>query len=138
MVTRQTKKEIEKSAYRGYWAKAKDFYEMISVAFDFEQWNSVGLQSVQFAISATDALLAFYGKIRSTDQDHKAAANLLIEYVKDRETRQQANRFRNIVATKNLIQYEQRPFIRREAEQIKQQAERYFDWACRMLPDEFE
>jgi HEPN domain-containing protein len=126
-------KPIEPSIAKIYFEKAKDFYESMQTSYDNKKWNTVGLTAVHCAISLSDALLAHFGGVRNTNQDHKSAGKLLKNYIKDKSINNQEKHLTKIISKKNLIEYEGRIFIQKDAEEIKKQAERFFDWTKSLL-----
>ena len=111
MVPKRIKKRvIDKSNYRIYLQKAREFYETMHRAKDRNNWNAVGLNGVHCTISSNDALLVFYAGIRSSSQDHNVAVELLSSSVKLPEVKSKSQILRRILAKKNLIEYEDRDF----------------------------
>ena len=122
-MTRKIKtKRAEKSAYRDYFLKAKEFLQTMQMACERKSWNSVGLEAVHCVISANDALLTFFGGIRCMAEDHRDAARLLTAVLNTEN------------AKKNVVEYEGRLFSRLETEEVKLHAERFFDWVKSLLP----
>ncbi|MEE9615208.1 MAG: HEPN domain-containing protein [Thermodesulfobacteriota bacterium] len=129
-------RKVEKGVYRGYLKKADDFYRGMKVAFEGSNWNSVGLEAVHCVISANDALLAYYGGVRSVSRDHKDAARFLLDTIDTEEAGKKAKHLRAVIAKKNLVEYENRSFIQSEAEEIYRHTERFYLWVRSMLPEE--
>ena len=134
MMKRGTKK-IEKALYRDYLKKSTDFYRGMKSAMGESNWNSVGLEAVHCAISANDALLTYFGGIRSVSKDHKDAVRLMQDLFKTDDAKKNVNHLRRVIAKKNVVEYENRSFTRSEAEEIFNQAERFLDWVKLMLPE---
>lgn len=133
MVKKQMTKDINRNVAKIYFEKAKDFYAAMYESYANENWNTVGLTAVHSVISLTDALLAHYGGVRNTSQDHKSAGKLLKNYIQDVSVQQQEKHLIKIIAKKNLIEYEGRVFTKKEAEDIKKQTERFFEWGKNLL-----
>ena len=127
-------RRVEKSKYAEYFNKAQEFYNTMHVAASLKQWNSVGLQAVHCAISTADALLVFYGGARNKAEDHRQTVKLLKDFIKTENSSKYSEHFRKIIALKNLIEYEARPFRQGDAEDIMKHAERFFAWAKNILP----
>jgi len=53
-------KAVEKSDYKIYLNKAKDFYDTMFKARDAGKWTAVGLNAVHCVISCCDAMLVFH------------------------------------------------------------------------------
>jgi len=130
---RARKRVIEKSNYRIYLQKAKEFYETMHQAKDRNNWNAVGLNGVHCTISSNDALLVFYAGIRSSSQDHNVVVELLSSSVKLPEVKSKSQILRRILAKKNLIEYEDRDFTEKEALDIIKLVDRFYGWVKEKL-----
>ena len=124
---------VEKSDYKVFLKKAKDFYEIMLTARDTENWTATGLNAVHCAISSCDAVLTFHLGIRSISDDHMEAVELLLRLPSSVES-EEAGAYKRIVAKKNLIAYENRDFRQVEAIEIAKLAERFYEWAASKLP----
>ncbi|MDD4877062.1 MAG: HEPN domain-containing protein [Dehalococcoidales bacterium] len=124
---------IEPSSSRDYFIKAKEFYETMQRSYDEQLWNAVGLNAVHCAISASDALLAQVAGLRNTSQDHRLAADLLIEKVPYPQTKEYAGHLRKILGLKNVIEYERKLFTQKNAEEIVKHTERFYQWVKKSL-----
>ena len=133
MVKGSTIKSIDRSAGKIYFEKAREFYESMLWSFERGQWNTVGLTAVHCAISISDALLAHFGGVRNTSQDHQIAGRLLKDYIKDKAIQEQEKHYIRIISKKNLVEYEGRVFVKKDAEDIKIQTERFYSWARQKL-----
>ena len=134
MVPKRAKKRaIEKSNYRIYLQKAKEFYETMYQAKDRNNWNAVGLNGVHCTISSNDALLVFYAGIRPSSQDHNVAVELLSSSVKFPEVKSKSQILRRILDKKNLIEYEDRDFTQKEALDIIKLVDRFYGWVKEKL-----
>jgi len=133
MVKRLKVKPIDPNSAPNYLKKATEFYDVMEISHDEEKWNAVGLNAVHCVISASDALLAKYGSIRNTSQDHKEAADILVQTVQHPETKQYANHLRKVIGQKNIIEYEKRLFTEKDATEIIKPATRFFEWVQKML-----
>ncbi len=71
--------------------------------------------------------------IRSVDEDHMKAAELLQRLPNDIEDGE-AMTFKRIIAKKNLIAYENKEFRQTEAIETSKLAERFYRWAISKLP----
>ena len=124
---------VEKDDFKIFLKKAKDFYDIMLKACEAKNWTAVGLNAVHCAISCCDAMLTFHAGIRSVDEDHMKAVELLQRLpstVEDGE----AITFKRIIAKKNLIAYENKEFRQIEAIEISKLAERFYRWATSKLP----
>ena len=125
---------VPKHEYRQYLVKAKEFGRMMQSAIDGQEWNAAGLMAVHCAISANDAVVAFFGGKRSTSRDHVDAVKILMDCVVTKTTKQNATHLARVIAKKNVIEYESRLFTKAEARAIIDHAEKFLAWAQSMLP----
>jgi len=121
-------RKIDKEKYKIYSKKANDFYETMLQAFQENNWNSVGLEGVYCAISAADALIIHWKGIRCASGDHRDSVEFLEQNINDPKDKNYISQFRRIISKKNLIEYEDRSFTAREAEEILKRAERFLNW----------
>ncbi|OGS27586.1 MAG: hypothetical protein A2297_03640 [Elusimicrobia bacterium RIFOXYB2_FULL_48_7] len=121
-------KKIDYSKYEIYLKKAEDFYSSMFLSFTEKNWNSVGLEAVHCAISATDALLVRRKGVRSTSQDHRDLIDFMVEQINTEDARKYSNTLLRIISMKNIVEYEDRPFREKEATDILKCTERYFKW----------
>lgn len=124
---------VDRSNYKIFLKKAKDFYEIMLKARETENWTAVGLNAVHCAISCCDAMLSFHLGLRSAGDDHIQAADLLTR-LSPAVDGTEASTFKRIIAKKNLIAYECRDFRQAEAIDILKLAERFYGWASSKLP----
>lgn len=124
---------VEKSDYKIFLKKARDFHDIMLTARATENWTATGLNAVHCAISSCDAISTFHLGIRSISDDHMEAAELLQRLPSAVEGRE-ANTYKRIVAKKNLIAYENRDFRQTEAIEIAKLAERFYEWTISKLP----
>ena len=124
---------VEKSDYKIFLKKAKDFYNIMLTARDTENWTAVGLNAVHCAISCCDAMLAFHLGIRSISDDHMDAIDLL-QRIPQVHSSGESNTFKRIIAKKSIVAYENREFRQAEALDILKLVERFYNWATSNLP----
>ena len=93
------------------------------------------MNGVHCVISLIDAILIKYGGIRSVEEDHLIAVRLLNSTVGQiiKNVAQKSQTAKRIIAKKNLIEYENRDFIRSEALDMIRQVERFYTWATEHL-----
>lgn len=77
-------------------------------------------------------LVAIRG-IRSSSARHADAADLLESRVKVPGVKAATGQLKRLVAKKNLIEYEERMFRESEAKDAAKNAERFLDWAERIV-----
>jgi len=121
-------KVVERSEYRTYLKKATEFYEISYKAQEMGKWNAVGLNAVHCAISSSDALLVFYAGIRSTSEQHLAVVDLLSSSLKFPDVKSKCETLRKILVKKSIIEYEDRDFTQKEAQEILKLTERFYTW----------
>lgn len=126
-------RQIDKSEYVIYRRKAQEFYQTMFQAEKAGNWNAVGLNAVHCAISASDALLIKFAGRRSISDDHMVVIDLLSSSIKLPGVKEKASSLRRIIAEKNLIEYENRNFTRKNAQDIIKRTERFYRWAMEML-----
>ena len=129
MVKAKFTKSVDREKALNYKNIAEQFYETMQEALFNRRWNAVGLNGVHACISLTDAILANYKGIRSTDSNHVMSADLLGQVFQNEEGKKYKRRLEEILRAKNLISYEGREFSESEANKIVLSVERFFSWA---------
>lgn len=122
-----------KADARQYLAKADEFLAAMDSALAAAQWDAAGLAAIHSGISAADAVLSYRGGVRSAGQDHRAAADLLVQ-VLGTTADEGAKHLRRLVQKKTLVEYEQRRLIQSEATDLAEHARRLLKWARTQLP----
>ena len=121
--------------WKNYLIKAAQFLEAAQDAYLKKNWNAVGLNAVHSVISANDALTVYYGKMRSSSEKHSDAAGLLLRIFKNSEEAQAYSKHLLwLINRKNLVEYEERLFFAKEAEESLKHSERFLSWARLKLP----
>lgn len=128
-------KSVNESDYIIFSKKAKEFYQTMYQAEKAENWNAVGLNGVHCIISLIDAILVKHSGIRSGETDHMAVVKLLTSFLgnKINDLSQKSQSARRIIAKKNLIEYENRDFIKSEALDMIKQVRRFYEWAVKQI-----
>ena len=128
-------KTVDESDYIVYLKKAKEFYQTMYQAEKAENWNAAGLNGVHCVISLLDTILVKYAGVRSTGDDHMVVVDVLTSAVanKIKDITQKSETARRVIAKKNLIEYENRDFIKREALDMIKQVQRFYDWAIKQV-----
>jgi len=133
MTKKRKTKAVNKNQYRAFLAKAKDFAFMMDISLEEGKWNSAGLQAVHTVISASDAVIVYYGGVRSTEVDHREVVGLLQDIIgKDASAR--GRHVSMVIAKKNLVEYEERLISQTEARDMTEHAKRFLEWAIDILP----
>ena len=118
---------------RLYYGKAVEFLESADAALREERWDAAGLAAIHAGISASDAVLAYRGGVRSAGQDHRSAVDLLLQVLGPAATTA-SRHMKRLVDKKNLVEYEQRRLTHQEALDLAEHARRFIRWAATQLP----
>ncbi|MEW6041469.1 MAG: hypothetical protein AB1633_08115 [Elusimicrobiota bacterium] len=108
--------------------KAEEFYQTMLQAEKEKHWNAVGLNAVHCAISDCDAILVFHLGLRSSSEYHEDAVSLLSSLENISDAGQKSQTLTNILAKKNLVEYEDRDFHENEARLLIKLTTRFFEW----------
>jgi len=119
---------VENGKYQIFLDRANAFFKEMFSAYSDDNWYSVGLEAVHCAISISDAILAKKFGIRCMSKDHRDIIALLEERLGEKAKEQTATLSR-IINMKNKVEYDDRIFTPKEAEEIFMRTERYFKWA---------
>lgn len=133
MTKKRKTRTVDKNQYDAFLAKAKDFASMMDMFLEQGKWNSAGLQAVHTVISASDAVIVYYGGVRSSELDHREVVGLLHDIMG--ESASAAGRHvSRVIAKKNLLEYEGRLIAQSKAWDMVEHARRFLDWVNEMLP----
>jgi hypothetical protein len=124
---------VNKSLAVNYLRKSQQFSRAMHEAMKKGDWDAVGLNAVHCALSSNDAVLVAIRGIRSSSARHADAAELLESRVKVPGVKAATGQLKRLVAKKNLIEYEERMFRESEAKDTAKNAERFLDWAERVV-----
>jgi hypothetical protein len=108
---------------------------VLDLALAEGKWNSAGLQAVHAVISASDAVIVYYGGVRSIELDHREVVGLFHEIIGDAATTA-GRHVSRVIAKKNLVEYERRSITQTEAKEMAEHAKRFLEWVTGMLPRE--
>ncbi len=133
MTKKRKTRVVDKNAYQDFLVKAKDFASMMDVSIAEGKWNSAGLQAVHTVISASDAVIVYYGGVRSIEPDHREVVGLLHDIVGDTATAASRHVSR-VIAKKNLVEYEGRSITQTDAKEMVEHAKRFLEWVVENLP----
>ncbi len=126
-------REIDKNNYIIFYDKAKSFYDAMQNEYEFENWPAVGLNAVHCVISANDALLVKRKGIYCSAKEHLKTVDLLTQNIIDKDLKQASNHLRKVIALKNTIEYEAKPFTKKMAETINIHTTKFFQWVSVLL-----
>ncbi|MBI4392255.1 MAG: HEPN domain-containing protein [Euryarchaeota archaeon] len=115
-----------------YLAKATHFHRMMSDAYSTGNSDGAALAAVHCVISALDAVTVAYLGERSRGPDH-ADVLALVSKVSLPDVREKASQAKNVLAMKNVVEYEDRHVSPDETEIIVKEAERVLRWATRRV-----
>jgi hypothetical protein len=102
--------------------------ESIALAGD-PYGNAIGVVAVHAAIAYNDALTIAFRGIKSTEGDHRKAADVLQQALGHRATVEHVNRLRSILSLKDRISYGGQYYTLEEARQLLQSAQVLAEWA---------
>lgn len=121
---------VDRARSRTYLSKAEEFLLTAEAAVADRRHDAALLLAIHGAISATDAVTAALGGLRSADPDHLRAADVLESIARgSAEIHDRANQLRALLKLKNLVEYEDRRVTPREADTGFKRAERLAAWA---------
>lgn len=132
---RKSLKDIRKEDYKIYKEKSKDAHFAMHLSLKNELWGPSAREAVFACINAADALLAKYAGFRNMSKNHMDIVEIVSngKLIPINTAKNQANRLRKIIAQKNLVDYENKLFSKKKAQEIVEQADRFFSWAMEHL-----
>jgi len=133
MVARKVKtKQEDRVEAVNYLKKAEDNHTQMLEALRNNNFNAAGTLAIQCAISAADAVCIYELGVRSLSQNHLDLCGL-VKSVPLPDSTDKSNTLRRIIAKKNLIQYESRSILQKEAGEIVKGANRFYQWAVSVV-----
>ncbi len=127
-------RHVEKSRYRIYLQKAREFYDEMESALANERWNAVGLNGIHCLISSCDALTVYFLGKRSASQSHEDVIKLINELdINERTKRDRLGQALSILQPKTRVEYEGELFTEKEARTMTKRVGRFYGWAKGML-----
>lgn len=133
MTKKRKTRIVDKNQYLAFFTKAKDFASMMDISLKEGKWNSAGLQAVHTVISASDAVIVYYGGVRSAELGHREVVGLLQEIIGENASRA-GRHVTRVIAKKNLVEYEERLISQTEAREMVEHAKRFLEWVIGILP----
>lgn len=121
-------RSVSRERHGTYLKKAGEFLRAAQAASGLGDWDAVGLNAVHAAISAADALLVYYGGVRSTGDSHHDVAGLLRQHIEDKELGSKIQTLSKVLAYKNLAAYEDREVTEAEGRDAEKLARRFLEW----------
>lgn len=130
-------KSVSKDTYKIFLSKSEEFLSAADYSLGEENLNAAAGCAAQSAISALNALTAFYLRRVHAGRKHEDAARLMDEEeITNLEGKKKsARQFRKIVQNKTKAEYEERNLFKGEAEDSVKRAKRLLNWAKGNLPD---
>jgi len=129
-------KSVLKESYKVFLQKSEEFLDAAKYSLSKGNINAAAGCAAHAAISALDALAAFYLQRKHAGERHEDAAHLFKEKgIAELDGREKAaSQFRNVVRSKGLAEYEQREIFKGEADESVKAAERFLSWVKKNLP----
>lgn len=129
-------RSINPQDYVIYLNKAKEFYRTMYQAEKAENWNAVGLNGVHCVISLIDALLVKFSGARSSEEEHMKVIDFLNSSLSNQiaDIAQKSQTAKRVIAKKNLIEYENRNFLKTEAVEMIKHVQRFYEYTINKLP----
>jgi HEPN domain-containing protein len=122
-------RSVPRGRYEAYLKKSREFLRSAESALALGDWDAVGLNAVHAAISAADALLVYYGGVRSAGDSHHDVAGLLRLHVRDDQISSKVQTLSKVLGYKHLSAYEDREVTEAEARDAEKLARRFLEWA---------
>ena len=134
MVRRPKTVSVSRAEAGLYLAKAEQFSAEASAALGGSRNDAAMLNAIHAAISAVDAVTAALAGLRSADPDHQRAIDLLEEVASGSdEVKTRVRQVRQLLARKNIVEYESRRATAKEARQAVERAKRVVTWAVQTV-----
>lgn len=122
-------RNVDRSKYVDYLKRAEECFEVVHITYDNSKWNACAVNAIIGAIAAADALCIFEKGIRSASERHEDALALFLDIAREDEAiRNNAKRLANLLSKKTDASYGERLVTKKEAEEIKAQSERFFEF----------
>ncbi len=122
-------RSVSRERHSTYLKKAMEFLRAAESSMKIGDWDAVGLNAVHSAISAADAVLVYYGGVRSAGDSHHDVAGLLRQHIKDDQLGSKIQTLSKVLGYKNLAAYEDREVTEAEGRDAEKLARRFLDWA---------
>ena len=128
-------KSVDKSKATIFWNRAVQCAAAMNNALEKGHWEAAGINAVHCAISANDAVLTALRGCRPASKDHKDAVKVLSSQIKEEDAQKEAKRLGIVISMKSRVEYEQKRLSEKEAREIVLDAQRFFDWVKKRLPE---
>lgn len=129
-----TTKVIERSRYKGFLHKAREFYVSMGIDYSHSRYSSAASAGIHCAILAADAsTIHSLGKKCSSDRHLDVVE--LIETLPLHDARRAAKHLERILDVKSYVEYTGDEYTAKEAHQLVTHVERFFRWTISVLPE---
>jgi HEPN domain-containing protein len=126
--------DVPRGQARAYVEKAGQFLDVARDAADAARHDAAMLAAIHASISAADAATVALAGQRSSDPDHGRAAELLDEIGGGTsEVSAHAKQLRQLLAKKNMVEYESRRATAKDAADAVKRADRLVAWASSLV-----
>ena len=116
-----------------YLRKAAENDEFMKKALQEGVWNTACLLAVHCVISSADALSVHHFGRRCKSQRPQDAVQL-IQQIPLPESQENGRRFLKVLDLKNKVEYQNDLVPEKQARQISEQAERFYQWVKSQMP----
>ena len=128
-------RNVDKSMYKNYLKKAREFLNVCDNSFLKEEWNAAVVNAIHAGISASDALTVFFKGVRHAGERHEDVIRLL-NTLDLRDIKDKNRHILNLLDIKNKAEYEENLMSMKNAESAKKSAERFLDYVKNILKEE--
>ena len=105
----------------------------MNLALENNLWAPAGREAVFACINICDALLAKHKRLRNISKDHMDVVKIVSTVLPMRDSKNQANKLRRVISMKNLVDYENKVFTQKQANEIYFTADRFYKWGMSHL-----
>lgn len=126
---------VEKSLYKNYLKKAREFLQTSDDELIKDNWNSTVLNAVHSGISAADSLTVFFKGVRHSGDRHGDVVKLLKELdLKDLNIKRK--QLLSLIEIKNRISYEESLMSKNDADNANRNAKRFLSYVENILKEQ--
>lgn len=123
---------VTKELHVNFMRKAEECEALMHIALEKEMHNAATILAVHCAISAADALTAYFLGVRHTGTNHADVQRLLTQ-IKDKEMPQKVRHLAMLLAVKGFAEYEERLVTPANAKEAVMHAGRFLAWTKEKL-----
>lgn len=122
-------RSVDRNRYIDYLKRAEECFDVVRIAYENSKWQACAVNAIIGVIATADALCIFEKGIRSASERHDDALAIFLDINREDEgIRNNAKRLGQLLAMKTDASYGERLITKKEAEEIKAQAERFFQF----------